>query len=104
AWGSYSRILVGDLEGAEETARRARSGADRLGEPLPACISIGCLASASQLRGDFGNALELIEEAIRLSDRSEGRFELRLKEHASVQQHAMRNFYLVELDRSAEAL
>ena len=58
---------------------------------------MGSLALVSELRGDLGDALQIIDDAVRLADESPGRLGHRFPIHA------FRGFILVELDRLDEA-
>jgi DNA-binding CsgD family transcriptional regulator len=97
AWASYARLALGDLEGASAVAQAARSAAVSAGDHLSTSIAMASLALVCEFRGQLGDALQLIDEAVRLADQSPGRTGHRYP------LHAIRGWLLIELDRPQDA-
>jgi len=97
AWASMARVWLGDLDGAASAAQQARSLAAAAGGHLAMSVAMGSLALVSVLRGKLRDALEIIDEAVRLADHSPGR-----QGHRHLV-HVDRGLILVELDRPEEA-
>ena len=73
AWASYARLALGDLDGAWAVAQQARSAAASAGDHLSDSIAAASLALVAEFRGHLKDALQIIEEAVRLADLSPGR-------------------------------
>ncbi len=97
SWASTARRWLGDLDGSAETAQRALSVAVPAGEHLTTAIAMASLAAAAELRGKLHDALAIIDDAVRLADRSPG------KQAHRYPLHATRGFILVDLDMFQEA-
>jgi len=95
AWAAYARLSLVDLEGASATAREARSTAPA--DPLATSVAMATRALVSVHRRHLTGALENIDEAVSLADRSPGRQGHRFPIHAT------RGVILTELDRLDEA-
>jgi len=63
---SMSRLIGGDLGGAERTAREAQRLADQAGNPAASCEATNTLAAVAQSRGDIRTALALARQAVAL--------------------------------------
>ncbi len=97
AWASYARLALGDLDGAAAVAQEARSAAVPAGDHLSASIALASLTLVAEFRGQLRDALQIIDEAVRLADRSPGRMGHRYP------LHGIRAWLLIELDRLDEA-
>jgi DNA-binding CsgD family transcriptional regulator len=97
AWESIGRASLGDLEGAAAVADQARSLAATAGDHQATSLALGSLALISELRGDLLEALRIIDDAVRLADRSPARQGHRYSVHTT------RGWILMELDRFEEA-
>jgi tetratricopeptide (TPR) repeat protein len=97
AWASYARLALGDLDGAAAAAEEARSAAVPAGDHLCTSIALATLALVAEFRGHLQDALKIIDEAVRLADRSPGRTGHRYP------LHGIRGWLLIELDRPEEA-
>ena len=97
AFASLARFVLADLDGASAAAVQARPVAIAARDHLATSVAMGSLALVSELRGDLGDALQIIDDAVRLADESPGRLGHRFPIHA------FRGFILVELDRLDEA-
>jgi DNA-binding CsgD family transcriptional regulator/tetratricopeptide (TPR) repeat protein len=73
AWASMARLLLGDLDGAAAPAGEARSAAAAARDHLATSVAMVSLALAAELRGDLGDALRIVDDAVRLADDSPGR-------------------------------
>jgi DNA-binding CsgD family transcriptional regulator len=97
AWASFACIMLGELGRAVTVAEQARSAAAAAGDHLALSIALTSLAGAAEFSGHLPEALEIIDDAVRLADQSparEGhRFQLQLP----------RAHILLELDRLDEA-
>ena len=82
AWAGYGRIALGDLDGASAAAGEARSAAVSAGDHLSVSIAMNSLAPVSESRGHLRDALQIIDEAVRLADQSPGRLGHRDPLHA----------------------
>jgi len=96
-WASIARKWLGDLDGSAATAERARSAAAVAGDHLTTAIAMASLAGVSELRGRLRDAMRVIDDAVRLADKSPGRQGHRYPLHAA------RALILLELDRFEEA-
>ena len=97
AWASYARLALGDLDGAAAVAQEARSAAVPAGDHLSVSIALASLTLVAEFRGQLRDALQIIDEAVRLADRSPGRMGHRYP------LHGIRAWLLIELDRLDEA-
>jgi len=97
AWAGYARLWLGDLDGASAEAEQARAAAVSADDHLSASVAMATLARISEYRGHLQDALQIIDEAVRLADLSPGR----LGHHYPVQ--VIRGHILIELDRLEEA-
>jgi DNA-binding CsgD family transcriptional regulator len=97
AWASFVRVLLADLDGAEATAAQARPAAIAASDHLATSVAMVSLALVSHLRGNLGDALQIIDDAVRLADGSPGKLGHRYPIHP------FRGFTLVALDRFDEA-
>jgi DNA-binding CsgD family transcriptional regulator len=97
AWASLARLTLADLDGAAEAAALARPAAVAAGDHLATSVAMATLAVVSELRGDLGDALQIIDDAARLADDSPGRLGHRFPIHA------YRGRILTALDRLDEA-
>jgi DNA-binding CsgD family transcriptional regulator len=97
AWASLARLLLGDLDGAAAAATQARPAAVAAGDHLAASVAMVSLAQVSELRGDLGDALQIIDDAVRLADDSPGRLGHRFPIHD------FRGHILITLDRLDDA-
>src|SRR5262249_11841037 len=97
AWASFARLSLGDLDGAASAAGRASSAASVAGDPMPASIAVNVLAMIATLRGQFGDALRISDDALRLAEES-------LARHGQLYPvHIARGIILTQLDRLEEA-
>ena len=97
AWASLARLLLADLDGAAAAAAQARPAAVAARDPLATSVAMTTLAQVSELRGDLGDALQIIDDAVRLADQSPGRLGHRFPVHD------FRAYILITLDRLDEA-
>ena len=97
AWASYGRVALGDLDGASAVAEEARSAAVSAGDHLSVSVAMNSLALVSEFRGHLRDALQIIDEAVRLADRSPGRLGHRYP------LHGIRGWILIELGRPEDA-
>jgi tetratricopeptide (TPR) repeat protein len=74
AWGSHALMFLGKLDEAVETATRARAAASECNDELSECMAIASTAMVLNFRGEFARAVDLMEEAVRIADRSPGRY------------------------------
>ena len=72
AWASLARLVLADLAGAAAAAAQARPVAVAARDPLATSVAMVSLAQVSELRGDLGDALRIIDDAVRLADGSPG--------------------------------
>jgi hypothetical protein len=72
AWAGFGRLWLGDLGGAAASAEQARSTAAAAEDHLTICIAMASLALVSNFRGQVMDALQIIDDAIRLADQSAG--------------------------------
>ena len=96
AWAGFARFSLGDLDGAAMAARQAISVATRVDDSLTTSIAMTTLARVSESRGQFGRALQIIDDAVRLADESPDRRGHRYPVNAA------RGHILIELGRPAE--
>jgi len=97
AWASLARLVLADLAGAAAAAAQARPVAVAARDPLATSVAMVSLAQVSELRGDLGDALQIIDDAVRLADGSPGRLGHRFPVHD------FRAYILITLDRLDEA-
>jgi len=81
AWASLARMAMADLDGAAAAAGQARSAAAAAGDHLSTSVALCSLALVCEGRGDLGDALQVIGEAITLADHSPGRVGHRFPVH-----------------------
>jgi len=70
AWASLARLVLADLDGAAAAAAQARPVAVAARDHLATSVAVVSLAQVSELRGDLGDALQIIDDAVRLADDS----------------------------------
>jgi DNA-binding CsgD family transcriptional regulator len=92
-----TRLTLGDLDGAAASAAQARPAAAAAHDHLATSVAMATLAFVSELRGDLGDALQIIDDAVRLADESPGRLGHRFPIHSH------RGRILTALDRLDEA-
>ena len=97
AWASMASLVLADLNGASAAAAQARAAAVAARDPLATSVAMGSVALVSELRGDLGDALQIINDAVRLADDSPGRLGHRFPIHS------FRGHILTALDRLDEA-
>ena len=97
AWASFARLQLADLDGAAAAAAQARPAAAAARDHLATSVAMTSLAVVSELRGDLGDALQIIDDAARLADQSPGRLGHRFPVHD------FRGHILTALDRLDEA-
>ncbi len=97
AWASFARFSLEDLPGAAAMAERARPAAAAAGDHLTTSVSMTTLAVVAQSRGHLSDALQTIDDAVRLADQSPGR------QGHGYPVHAARGHLLIELDRPRDA-
>ena len=97
AWASFARLLLADLDGASAAAAQARPVAVAARDHLATSVAMASLALVSELRGDLGDALHIVDDAVRLADDSPGRLGHRYPVHS------FRGHILIALDRLDEA-
>ncbi|HYB87716.1 MAG TPA: BREX system ATP-binding domain-containing protein [Streptosporangiaceae bacterium] len=97
AWASLARLVLADLDGAAAAAAQARPVAVAARDHLATSVAMVSLAVVSELRGDLGDALQIIDDAVRLADDSPGRLGHRYPVHG------FRGHILIALDRLDEA-
>ncbi len=73
AWAGFTRMSLGDLDGAAALAGQARSAAASADDHQTTSIAMSTAARISESRGHLREALEIAEEAVRLADESPGR-------------------------------
>jgi DNA-binding CsgD family transcriptional regulator/tetratricopeptide (TPR) repeat protein len=95
AWASMARLSLGDLDGAVADAGRARAVA--AGDHATTSLAITCQAVVNEFRGNLREAVRIIDEAVRLADRSPQRVGHRYPVHVT------RGHILMEADRLADA-
>ena len=94
---AMARLQLGDLEGAETVAERARTAAGLPGHHPAVVLAITALAIVEELRANLRRGLQLADQAVRLADQSPQR-----RGHQEVA-HLARGNILMELDRLQEA-
>ena len=97
AWAGYARLWLGDLDGASAEAEQARVAAVSADDHLSVSVAMATLARVSEFRGRLQDALQIIDEAVRLADLSPGRLGHRYPVRV------IRGHILIELDRLEEA-
>jgi len=73
AWAGFARFSLGDLDGAAATATQATSAATRADDYVTTSIAMTTLARVCECRGQFGRALQIIDDAVHRADESPGR-------------------------------
>ena len=96
-WVSGARWALGDLDGAAKAAEQARAAAAAAGDHLTVTAAMTNLALVAEHRGHLGDALRIVDDAIRLADQSPGRQGHRYPVHMH------RGHILIALDRFADA-
>jgi DNA-binding CsgD family transcriptional regulator len=94
AWAGFGRLWLGDLDGAAAGGEQARCAA---ADHLTTSIAMDLLAVVSDFRGCPQDALQIIDDAVRLADQSPGRQGHRFPLHLT------RAHLLLKLDRFEEA-
>jgi MalT-like TPR region len=94
---SLARLLLADLDGAAAAAAQARPAAVAARDHLATSVAVVSLALVSEVRGDLGDALQIIDEAVMLADESPGRLGHRFP------LHGFRGYILTALGRLDEA-
>ena len=97
AWAGYARLWLGDLDGASAEAEEARVAAASADDHLSVSVAMATLARVSEYRGRLQDALQVIDEAVRLADLSPGRLGHRYPVRV------IRGHILIQLDRLEEA-
>ena len=97
AWAGFTRMSLGDLDGAAALAGQARSAAASAGDHQTTSIAMSTAARISESRGHLREALEIAEEAVRLADESPARMGHRFPVCVT------RGRILTELDRLPDA-
>ena len=97
AWASLARVLLADLDGGAAAAAQAWLAAVAARDHLATSVAMVSLALVSELRGHLGDALQIIDDAVRLADNSPGRLGHRYPIHS------FRVHILTALDRLDEA-
>lgn len=97
AWASLARMLLADLDGAAAAAAEARSAAAAARDHLATSVAMVSLALVAEVRGDLGDALHIMDDAVALADESPGRLGHRYP------LHDFRAHILTALDRLEEA-
>ena len=100
AWTGYARLWLGDLDGASAVAEEARSAAVSADDRLSTSVAMATLARVSEFRGRLQDALQIIDEAVRLADMSPGRLGHRYPVRV-IQGHILIQFDRLEEARSA---
>ena len=96
-WVSGARWALGDLDGAAKAAEQARAAAAAAGDHPTVTAAMTNLALVAEHRGHLGDALRIVDDAIRLADQSPGRQGHRYPVHMH------RGHILIALDRFADA-
>ena len=96
AWAGFARFSLGDLGGAAAAAGQATSAASRVDDCVTISIAMTTLARVCESRGQFGGALEIIDDAVRRADESHGRQGHRYPVNTA------RGHILIELGRPVE--
>ena len=94
---AMARLQLGDLDGAVKAAQQARGATALPGHHPAAILAMTSLAIVEELRANLDRALQLIDQAVRLTDQSPQR-----RGHQEVV-HLARGNILMELDRLHEA-
>ena len=97
AWAGIAHMSLGDLDSATAVAEQARSAARQFGDDATWSVATTVLASVEELRADFKDALDIIDEGIRRADESPKRQGHRYPHHMD------KGHVLIELDRFADA-
>jgi hypothetical protein len=63
-------LVLADLDGTAAAAARARAVAVAARDHLATSVAIGSLALVAELRGHPGDALQIIDDAVRLANDS----------------------------------
>ena len=96
-WASIARRWLGDLEGSVMTAEGAIAAASPAGDQATTTLAMASLAAAAEMRSQLRDALQVIDTAVLLADRSPGRQAHRYPLHAA------RGLILIDMDRFEEA-
>jgi tetratricopeptide (TPR) repeat protein len=94
---AMARIELGDLDGAVAAAEQARAAAASAGDHTAIALAMASVAAVEELRGNLRHGLQLVDEAVRLTDR---RPERRGYQYSL---HVVRGSILIELDRLGDA-
>jgi len=97
ARASFARLQLADLDGAAAAAAQARAAAVAARDHVATSMAMATLAMVSEVRGDLGEALQIIDDAVRLADDSPGRLGHRYT------LHGFRGYILTALGRLDEA-
>jgi DNA-binding CsgD family transcriptional regulator len=99
AWGAegMARLELGDLDGAVAAAEQARSLSALPGDHPAVGMAMTSLAMVEELRANLRRGLQIIDEAVRLADRSPQRRGHRYP------LHLVRGSILMDLDRLQDA-
>jgi DNA-binding CsgD family transcriptional regulator len=97
AWAGYARLWLGDLDSASAEAQEARVAAVSADDHLSTSVAMATLARVSEFHGHLQDALEVIDEAVRLADLSPGRLGHRYPVRV------VRGHILIQFDRLDEA-
>jgi tetratricopeptide repeat protein len=97
AWASMAHLVLADLDGAAAAGAQARPAAVAVRDHAATSVAMATLAHVAERRGDLGDALQIIDDAVMLADESPGglghRFPI----------HSFRAHILISLDRLDEA-
>lgn len=96
AWAAYAQLSLTDLDAALSTAADVLSAAPR--HPLATSVAMATRALVAVHRQQLPEALAIVDEAVRLADRSPDRQGHRFPIHVT------RGFILTELDRLDDAI
>ena len=97
-WASIARLSLGDLDGAAATAERARNEAVAAGSHPTASVAVAALGLVKEVRAELAEALQLVDEGIRLAG-----LDPRREGHRYPLLVGTRGHLLIELDRLEEA-
>ena len=73
AWAGHARLWLGDLDGAAAAAEQARRDAASAGDYPSVSVAMTTLARVAEFRGQLGDALHIIDDAVGLANVSPGR-------------------------------
>ena len=97
AWAGLARLWLGDLDGAAAVAEQAREDAVSAGDFPSISVAMTTLARVAEFRGRLGDALHIIDDAVRLADISPDRLGHRYPVGTT------RGHILIQLDRPEAA-